>query len=315
MSKREERIGSVVTNVYGEIITCIDYIDARNVFVQFQNGDIQKTKWETFKDGTHLSPKINRIGEIRTNKAQGLDMKCIEWYGGKLKVKFLKSGYETIAEWREFNNGGIVDYLSPTIYGVATVGNEIDIFVNGKQIKEYCLWTGMLTRCFSDNYKKTNAYRDVCCSTEWLYFPNFYKWLHKQSNYINIMKERVEIDKDIIKPGNKIYSPDNCCVVPYYINRLLVKPYIRKDNTCSTGVCRKTDNKNIFIALCHCKDGQKYLGSFSSEMEAFNAYKNFKEEYIKMIAEKEYSQNRISKKCYNALMNYEVKHNSDESVG
>lgn len=305
MSKRDERIGSKIINAYGELIECIDYIDAHKVFVKFENGEIHQTKWETFKNGTHLSPQINRVGEVRTN-TQGLDMECIEWYGGKIKVKFKKSGYETFAEWREFNNGKIIDHLSPTIYGVATVGTEIPIYVNKKQIKEYQLWFGMLSRCYSEMYKNTAAYQNVYCSEEWLYFPNFYKWIHSQSNYNNILNERIEIDKDILIPGNKFYSSESCCVVPYYVNRLLVKPYSRKDESCHIGVCRKTDNDNIFIALCNYKGEQKYLGSFKTEMEAFNVYKNFKESYIQEVAKEEYSKNRITERCYNALMNYTV---------
>ena len=36
-------------------------------------------------------------------------------------------------------------------------------------------------------------------------------------------------------------------------------------------------------------------------------YKKYKEDYIKQIADEEYSVGNITKKCYEAMMNYKVK--------
>jgi hypothetical protein len=41
-------------------------------------------------------------------------------------------------------------------------------------------------------------------------------------------------------------------------------------------------------------------------MEAFCAYKNAKEQYIKELAEKYFQEGKITEKVYNALMMYEV---------
>ncbi len=49
---------------------------------------------------------------------------------------------------------------------------------------------------------------------------------------------------------------------------------------------------------------QEYLGSFNTEIEAFNAYKTAKESFIKEQANKWKSQ--IDERAYNALMNYKV---------
>ena len=48
----------------------------------------------------------------------------------------------------------------------------------------------------------------------------------------------------------------------------------------------------------------KYLGSFNTEIEAFNAYKEAKEAFVKEQANKWESQ--IDPRAYNALMNYQV---------
>jgi len=49
---------------------------------------------------------------------------------------------------------------------------------------------------------------------------------------------------------------------------------------------------------------QKHLGCFSTAKEAFLAYKNFKESYIKQVAEQYKSQ--IDPRAYKALLEYEV---------
>ena len=52
------------------------------------------------------------------------------------------------------------------------------------------------------------------------------------------------------------------------------------------------------------KKGHKTLGYFNTIEEAFNAYKNFKEKYIKQVAN-EYK-DYIPIELYNALLNYQV---------
>ena len=48
-----------------------------------------------------------------------------------------------------------------------------------------------------------------------------------------------------------------------------------------------------------------HIGLFDTEVEAFYAYKEDKEKYVKYLAEKYREQ--IDFRVYNALMNYEVK--------
>jgi hypothetical protein len=50
----------------------------------------------------------------------------------------------------------------------------------------------------------------------------------------------------------------------------------------------------------------KYLGYYATPLEAFNAYKTAKEEYIKELAEKYFQEGKITERVYNALMKYEV---------
>ena len=66
-----------------------------------------------------------------------------------------------------------------------------------------------------------------------------------------------------------------------------------------------TKEKKSFVAhVGKSKGKQEHLGYFKTEIEAFNAYKQAKEAFVKEQAEKWKSQ--VDIRAYNALMNYEV---------
>ena len=69
---------------------------------------------------------------------------------------------------------------------------------------------------------------------------------------------------------------------------------------------------NKFIARCNILDKQNnrkiiHVGLYNTVEEAFLAYKNFKENYIKQVAD-EYK-NLIPKRLYEAMYSYEVEIN------
>lgn len=51
---------------------------------------------------------------------------------------------------------------------------------------------------------------------------------------------------------------------------------------------------------------KKHLGTYKTIEEAFAAYKREKEAYIKEVAQKYYDEDKITKRVYDALMNYKV---------
>ena len=63
-------------------------------------------------------------------------------------------------------------------------------------------------------------------------------------------------------------------------------------------------DKAFMATVSKNKGKQEYLGSFKTEIEAFNAYKKAKEAFIKEQANKFKSQ--IDPRAYNALMKYTV---------
>jgi hypothetical protein len=49
-----------------------------------------------------------------------------------------------------------------------------------------------------------------------------------------------------------------------------------------------------------------YLGSAETPEGAFSIYKKYKETQIQQVAKEEYEKGTISKKCYEAMMKWEV---------
>lgn len=138
-----------------------------------------------------------------------------------------------------------------------------DIKHNTSKCPFYRRWKDMLTRCYDKKFKlKYPSYEGTTVCEEWLKFSNFKNWMEKQNwqGYV--------LDKDIIKPDNKIYSPDNCCFVPEYLNNLLLIRS-RGRGLEPLGVSfRKKKNCNYYIASINDGNRQKCIGRYTSSLEA-----------------------------------------------
>ena len=53
---------------------------------------------------------------------------------------------------------------------------------------------------------------------EWLNYSNFKVWYDQN----RIKGMALDLDKDILFKGNKVYSPETCCFVPHAINTLFL---------------------------------------------------------------------------------------------
>lgn len=251
-------------------------------------------------------PKINRTNEEKINY-QGCLMKIVEYNdANNIIVEFqddYKSKVHTSYQW--FIKGKVQNPYYPSVYDIGITGNKYCLESNYSKTKEYATWTRILQRCFiktlSNN--KNVSYQEATCCEEWLLYENFYEWLHSQPNFDKWLNEDYEIDKDIIIKGNKVYSPKTCCLVPYYINTLFIKRTALRGD-CPIGVVKRGKK---YVARCKSINKKLiHIGCFSTPEEAFNAYKKYKENIIKQIAEIEYSQDNITKECYEAMMKYEV---------
>lgn len=246
--------------------------------------------------------KINRVGETNYN-IHGDLMKIIEYTTNKnIVVEFQDDYHATVkTRYKFFIEGTVRNPYSKSMYGVAVVGNKYS-----SHTKEYVAWSNILTRCFDEEYKtKYPTYQDAICCDEWLLFENFYEWLHSQENFDKWFNgDRWNVDKDILVKGNKVYSPETCCLVPNNVNKLFTKNDSCRGNL-PIGVIIKDDSFYVSCSNPFTKK-QKFLGYCDTSEKGFLLYKKHKESYIKQVAEKEYQIGNITKRCYDAMMKYEV---------
>ena len=241
------------------------------------------------------------VGKVFKSKSSG-DFKVLKYNGSKdVEIQFLKTGYETVVQLGHIKSGSIKDPYSPSVFGVGITGTKYPPTINGVQTKEYVLWKHMLERCYSDTYKKKQPTYEGCeVSDNFKSYTYFYEWCNKQMGFDN---EYWQLDKDLLIKGNKVYSEDYCVFLPKEINLVLTKSNKTRGEHL-IGVCWYKKDKAFVARVNKNKGGSEYLGSFKTELEAFNAYKQAKEAFVKEQATKWKSQ--IDYRAYNALMNYTV---------
>ena len=250
--------------------------------------------------------KIKHEGSVYpTNKSGPL---IITNYTDKknVTVKFVETGYETKVEMCQIRRGEVRDRSLPTICGVGVIGDATTIDNKGKHLPEYTLWSNMLRRCYGENrLVKSPSYDGCSVSDEFLNFTFFTDWCNNQVGFgsRDYKNEPYALDKDILVKGNKVYSEDTCGFVPREVNNLFT---LRKNKRGDSiiGVCYAKANKKFVAQLNTGKGIQDRLGYFNKEAEAFFAYKQAKESYIKEVANK--WKDKIDTRVYEALMNWVV---------
>ena len=241
------------------------------------------------------------VGKILKSKNSG-DFKILKYNdSANVEIRFLNTGFETVVELGSIKNGSIKDSYSPSIHGVGILGTKYPSKINGVQTKEYVLWKNMLKRCYSDGIKKQRPTYEGCeVSENFLHYEYFYEWCKNQIGFGN---EGWHLDKDLLVKGNKVYSENTCIFIPHEINSLLTKCTASRGEYL-IGVHWSKSNKAFVAQVKKNKGKQEFLGYFNTELEAFNAYKQAKELYIKEQANK--WKDKIDERAYNALMNYQV---------
>jgi hypothetical protein len=141
----------------------------------------------------------------------------------------------------------------------------------------YSAWTGMLDRCYRvDEHKRHPTYIGCSVVKEWHTFSVFRAWMQQQD------WQGKELDKDILVPGNKVYSPSTCYFVTRAMNILLNdRRAARGDWPRGVYLIKET---NKFRAHISCFGKWKHLGVFDTPEKAETAYKKGKSDYIRSVA-------------------------------
>lgn len=242
---------------------------------------------------------VELVGCVYSTRNNG-DMVITKYVNkNEVYVNFIKTGYMTVARMGNIRKGNVRDRLLPSVYNVGICGDET-VYADGKHTVEYELWSGILQRCYSEkDREKFSAYNGCTVSENFKYFPYFKDWCKAQTGF---NREGWQLDKDILVKGNKLYSENNCCFVPREINNLFIKRYANR-GAYPIGVSYHKSGRK-FTSNTSIDGLQQSLGLFNTPEEAFQAYKQAKECYIKDTANK--WRDQIDPRTYEALMNYKV---------
>jgi hypothetical protein len=244
----------------------------------------------------------DRVG-LKKKNSFGLTMEVIEYKNyNNILVQF-EQGEIIRAEWSQFKKGTLRSPYEKTIFGIGYLGEgKYKSKVKEEHSPQYKTWYQMFVRCYDKKYQeKYPTYIGCIVAEEWHNYQTFATWYDE--NIYHIEGERLELDKDILMKGNKIYSPETCVFVPRSINSLFTKRNSLR-GTLPIGVHWCERDKSYVAQCMDGKGNKKGLGHHNAPLEAFNAYKSFKEQLIKQIAEE--NKNRIPNNLYEALMKYQV---------
>lgn len=305
---RLEKEGLIKNNNQGLTMKLLKYNSTKDILVEFEDGTLVNSSWGLFKRGSIKKPEI-RLGMIVTNKDDESATVVIYNSYSDVTIEFNDKWRGRVhTTWNHIKEKSFKNPYAVNKHG-GIKGDKYPIQDKntGKLLKEYRAWINILYRCNTKDKSKCKTYINAKVCDEWIYYWNFYEWVHEQENFKQWLNgDSWAVDKDILVKGNKVYSPQTCCLVPQNINNLLLKSENTRGLYPIGVTLRKSDL--MYEAQCMNPIEGRYvtIGIYSSVENAFTAYKKYKESIVKNVAQKEYDNNNITKECYDALLKYEV---------
>ena len=186
--------------------------------------------------------------------------------------------------------------MNKLVYGVGTndLGYRTQVYEDvtkdgGKKgrkhvfkCKYYAAWKNMLKRCYSNKYLESRpTYIGASVCSEWLSATAFKKWMEEQD------WDGKCLDKDIVVPGSKLYSPETCAFVLEATNTfVLANDASRGDYPVGVDL-RKRAGK--YRARCNnpFTGKNEHLGYFSTPEDAHEAWRKRKHDLAQFVADTE----------------------------
>ena len=143
----------------------------------------------------------------------------------------------------------------------------------------YAAWKDMLKRCYSKKYLESKpSYIGTSVYSEWLSATAFKKWMEQQDWHGKCL------DKDIIVPGSKLYSPETCAFVLNATNSFVIaRDACRGDYPICVSLFKRTGK---YQALCQnpFTGKRESLGYFSTPEEAHEGWRKCKHKLAQLVA-------------------------------
>lgn len=137
----------------------------------------------------------------------------------------------------------------------------------------YRAWKDMMARCYSAKRQASYpSYAGCSVDQEWHSFSSFRSWMMTQE------WEGNQLDKDLLFPGNRIYSPDACVFVSRQLNSFVIDHRAARGEW-PIGVCLRKRGAS-FQASCNnpFTGGRDHVGYFDCPSAAHEAWRKRKHE-------------------------------------
>lgn len=161
----------------------------------------------------------------------------------------------------------------------------------------YDRWANLLLRCYNKKeLEKHPTYQGCSICEDWVYFSNFRRWMFSQN------WEGKQLDKDILFPNNKVYSPETCVFVSQEVNKFLTDRRLhRGDLPIGVYWCKKSLKYKVQISF---KGRRVHLGMFSNLTLAEECWRKEKLRLAHILAE-EQDDIRVARALISRYENYE----------
>jgi len=185
---------------------------------------------------------------------------------------------------------------------------EYNTYVNINDKSIYTIWHGIYNRCYVNG---SPSYDGSTMCDKWLNDKDSIKEWYASNIYV-CDGESMAIDKDLLFPGNKVYSPETCCILPQTLNTMLsncrkhrLPEWKKSEMELPLGV-RYNKSKGMYYAeITPCGYDKPVKLAYKLTADgAFYEYKKFKEADIKVMALK--YKDKIPDRLFWALINYKV---------
>ena len=193
----------------------------------------------------------------------------------KVLIKFepdelCPEGYERYIK-KYYIKEGCIDYpFERSVAGVGYIGYLRENFKADRNILD--VWVKMIKRCYTPSLKD-KAYINCSVCEEWHNFYNFHKWYESQKNN-GFYRKGYQLDKDILNPTAKMYSPENCRLVPESINSFTNNVTVDSRNSkLPSGISWKKKNQKYQVSIKSGYKSNKYICLVDDPREGYEIYK------------------------------------------
>lgn len=160
----------------------------------------------------------------------------------------------------------------------------------------YARWKYMHRRCYHTlTHGLMPTYNDKTVHPDWHLASNFKAWMETQD------WQGKELDKDLLIPGNKVYSAETCCFVTKEVNYFMTERQNHRGDY-PIGVHWSKKDK-VFVAAVSVFGKQTYLGGYDTPEEAHQAWLDKKIEMAYALASQQ-SDPRVAAALIDRYENY-----------